>query len=64
MVDLFELLKKESNAVQVNELISTHPDLDNRIQNVHDFAKLYPYKIRPNDSLIIYFNQIKNNWNE
>lgn len=64
MVDLFELLKKESNGVQVNELISTHPDLDNRIQNAHDFAKLYPYQILPNDSLNIYFNQIKNNWNE
>lgn len=64
MIDLFELLKKESNGVEVNELISTHPDLDNRIQNVHDFAKLYPYQILPNDSLNIYFNQIKNNWNE
>jgi len=64
MVDLFELLKKESNGVHVNELISTHPDLDIRIRNVHDFAKLHPCNTLPNDSLSIYFNQIKNNWNE
>jgi predicted Zn-dependent protease len=64
MIDLFELLKKESNGVQVNELISTHPDLDNRIKNVQEFASQHPYKIKPNDSLSIYFNQLNNNWNE
>jgi predicted Zn-dependent protease len=64
MVDLFELLKKESNAVQVNELISTHPDLDNRIKNVQDYASQHPYKILPNDSLSVYFYQLNNNWNE
>lgn len=64
MIDLFELLKKESNGVQVNELISTHPDLDNRIKNVQEYTSQHPYKIKPNDSLSIYFNQLNNNWNE
>jgi predicted Zn-dependent protease len=64
MIDLFELLKKESDGVQVNELISTHPDLDNRIQNVENFVQEHPYNLVSNDSLNYYFNQIKNNWNE
>ncbi len=64
MIDLFELLKKESDGAQVNELISTHPDLDNRIQNVENFVQEHPYNLVSNDSLNYYFNQIKNNWNE
>ena len=64
MIDLFELLKKESDGAQVNELISTHPDLDNRIQNVENFVQDHPYNLVSNDSLNYYFNQIKNNWNE
>lgn len=64
MIDLFELLKKESNGVQVNELISTHPDLDSRIKNVQEYASKQPYKIKPNDSLNVYFNQLNSSWNE
>ena len=64
MIDLFELLKKESNGVQVNELISTHPDLDSRIKNVQEYASKQPYKIKPNDSLNVYFNKLNSNWNE
>ncbi|MFN3444169.1 MAG: M48 family metallopeptidase [Bacteroidia bacterium] len=64
MIDLFELLKKESDGAQVNELISTHPDLNNRIQNVETFIQEHPYNSVSNDSLNHYFNQIKNNWNE
>jgi predicted Zn-dependent protease len=64
MIDLFELLKKESNGVQLNELISTHPDLDSRIKNVQEYASKQPYKIKPIDSLNIYFNQLNSNWNE
>ncbi len=64
MIDLFELLKKESDGAQVNELISTHPDLNNRIQNVETFIQEHPYNSVSNDSLNHYFKQIKNNWNE
>jgi predicted Zn-dependent protease len=64
MIDLFELLKKESNGLQVNELISTHPDLDSRIKNVQEYVSKHHYKIKSNDSLNVYFNQLNSNWNE
>lgn len=63
MKQLFKQLKKESN-IEMMEILSTHPDLDNRISNVEDFIKQHPYKAAPDDSLETYFNQLKgdDNW--
>lgn len=58
MKELFELLKKESKGMEVNELVSTHPDLDNRIQNAADFMKANPYSFKNNDSMVYYFKEI------
>lgn len=58
MISLFEQLKKEAGAEQVNELLSTHPDLDNRIKAVKQYQSKHPYTPVPNDSLRIYFNQL------
>lgn len=60
MKALFELLKKQSHDIEVSELISTHPDLDNRIKNVDEFLRDNPYQFVYNDSLVKYFNQLKN----
>ncbi len=66
MKDLFAQLKKESGGVEVSEIISTHPDLDNRIQNADQFLKSTHYKFIPNDSMAYYFKQLKATsiWNE
>lgn len=58
MKELFELLKKESNGIEVSEIISTHPDLDNRIKNAEHFMKTNPYRFYNNDSLVYYFKEI------
>ena len=58
MKALFEQLKKENN-VEVNELISTHPDLDNRIKNAELFMKKNSYPLRINDSLLYYFDELQ-----
>lgn len=66
MVALFEQLKKE-NHMEVNELISTHPDLDNRIKNANAFMKANPYPLHLNDSLLFYFQELKHDsagWND
>lgn len=61
MTELFNMLKKESNNnVQIMEILSTHPDLDHRIDKVHDFTKANSYQVFPNDSLHYYFTRIKN----
>lgn len=59
---LFKQLKKESN-IEMMEMLSTHPDLDNRITNVEDFIKQHPYTAAPTDSLEIYFNQLTEDGN-
>jgi predicted Zn-dependent protease len=59
MIDLFEQLKGVST-IEVNELISTHPDVDNRIKNAKVFIKNNPYEIKTNDSLQLYFDVLKN----
>lgn len=61
MIDLFKTLQKE-NKIQVNEMISTHPDLENRILFVKEFAEEHPYQPKQNDSLGYYFNQLKHEW--
>lgn len=60
MVGLFNQLKKESGP-QVNEIISTHPDLDNRIRNVERFVKSNPYPLQLNDSMLYYFTELSQN---
>jgi beta-barrel assembly-enhancing protease len=57
MVQLFETLKKQ-NDIQIDEIISTHPDLDNRIDFVKQYTAEHPYKLLHNDSLNFYFNQL------
>ena len=58
MVHLFERLKKEDH-LQVNELLSTHPELDARIDFAKTFARQHSYSIKANDSLQFYFNRLK-----
>jgi predicted Zn-dependent protease len=58
MISLFQSLK-QSSTQDVNEIISTHPDLENRIQFVKEFTEQNEYTPESNDSLIYYFNQLK-----
>jgi beta-barrel assembly-enhancing protease len=58
MKDLFKQLKESSNGLEVNEIISTHPDLDSRIKNAENFMKEHPYQLRLNDSLLHYFTEL------
>jgi Zn-dependent protease with chaperone function len=60
MIHLFEQLKKQQQ-IEVNELISTHPDLDNRIDFVGQFTEENIFEPEPNDSLQYYFDQLKTN---
>lgn len=58
MIQLFEQLKKE-DSFTVHELLSTHPELDSRIDFAKSFAKQNPYTVKQNDSLNFYFNQLQ-----
>jgi predicted Zn-dependent protease len=58
MKGLFKVLKTESY-MNPPEILSTHPDIENRIQTVNDFIANNPYQTIKNDSLVYYFNQIK-----
>ncbi len=66
MKDLFLQLKEASKGLEVNEIISTHPDLDNRIKNAEQFAKSNPYQLKLNDSLLFYYSELRNDtsWHE
>jgi Zn-dependent protease with chaperone function len=55
MKALFEQLQKASD-IEVMEIVSTHPDLDKRIENVYTFIEDNPYNSAKNDSLTFYFN--------
>lgn len=59
MKALFELLKQESGGAEINELLSTHPDLDLRISNVEVFQKLNQPYTQVHDSLQYYFKQLQ-----
>jgi predicted Zn-dependent protease len=61
MIALFLELKKQ-NSIDVNEWISTHPDLDNRIDFVTQFTNEHTYTPLTNDSLLFYFNQLNGTW--
>jgi len=37
MAQLFEILKKQSHGMETNEILSTHPDLENRIEKVNTY---------------------------
>lgn len=58
MVQLFEQLKKEEQFT-LNEWLSTHPELDSRIDYAKTFSKENPYTPQQNDSLDFYFAQLK-----
>lgn len=58
MVQLFEQLKKEES-MAVNELLSTHPELDTRIDFAKKFSKENPIQPTTHDSLQFYFNQLQ-----
>lgn len=58
MVKLFEQLKKEEK-IELNEMLSTHPDLEHRIINAQTFKKDHPYTPLANDSLHYYFDKLK-----
>lgn len=57
MKALFEHLQKASS-IDIPELVSTHPDLENRILNVEQFIEDNKYETATNDNLEYYFNQI------
>ncbi len=58
MKQLFMQLKKENN-LAINEMLSTHPDLDARIKVVEDFVASDNATASRNDSLDIYFKLLK-----
>lgn len=61
MIDLFELLKTESHGVEINELLSTHPDLDARIKRVMAYKKDNPFLVNHNPKLAEVFAAIQSN---
>lgn len=58
MVQLFEQLKKQ-DSISVNELLSTHPELDARIEFAKKYSKENPVQKTTHDSLQFYFNQLQ-----
>ncbi len=57
MSDLFELLKQQQS-FEPDELFSTHPELESRIEFVKSYQKEHAYTSVPNDSMQYYFNQL------
>lgn len=67
MKALFQQLKNASHGVEVTEIISTHPDLENRIKNAEQFMRDNKYRLIYNDSLVHYFSELKSDttsWHE
>jgi Zn-dependent protease with chaperone function len=58
MITLFELLKSSTQEAP-GEWLSTHPDLQKRIDFAKEFAFNRKIEVLPNDSLEIYYHQIK-----
>jgi Zn-dependent protease with chaperone function len=58
MSHLFSNLKKEST-FEIAEILSSHPDIDSRIDFVNSFVKENPYQPKQNDSLEYYFEELK-----
>jgi predicted Zn-dependent protease len=57
MSNLFEILKQQQPD-EPDELFSTHPELDSRIDFVKVFQKEHPYTPLANDSLLYYFYKL------
>jgi len=60
MVELFEILKVESKGLEINELLSTHPDIDARINEAEKHVKFNQQTLTSNPNLVQIFNQLKN----
>ncbi|MES2558808.1 MAG: M48 family metallopeptidase [Bacteroidota bacterium] len=60
MIKLFEQLKEQETATTY-EALSTHPELDARIEYVKSYAEKNPFPIEQHDSLNLYFGRLKNN---
>jgi Zn-dependent protease with chaperone function len=58
MAELFKKLKKESS-FEMAEMLSSHPDIDARIDFVDSFQKEESFVPEKNDSLAYYFNELK-----
>jgi predicted Zn-dependent protease len=58
MALLFKALKKE-NDINVSEFLSSHPDIDSRIDFVNTFEKANNYTAINNDSMRYYFERLK-----
>ena len=58
MKRLFIELKKE-NQIDLNEMLSTHPDLDERIKSVEAFKRENKFTIEKNDSMEYYFMELR-----
>lgn len=59
MKQLFEQLKKEDHLIELNEMLSTHPDLDERIKSVNQYVRTHKVNFPYNDSLEKYFLELK-----
>jgi predicted Zn-dependent protease len=60
MISLFEHLKTEDPSTgKQPEFLMTHPKLENRIEEVQKRIRNTKYTVSPNDSLVFYFNQLK-----
>jgi Zn-dependent protease with chaperone function len=57
-VRLFQLLKKEMGSIQPNEWLSSHPDLENRINHIQELSTCKKTSL-PNATLQTLFNQLK-----
>ncbi|HYH14483.1 MAG TPA: M48 family metallopeptidase [Flavisolibacter sp.] len=57
-VRLFQLLKKEMGSIQPNEWLSSHPDLENRVQNIQSLSYC-KQATSSNASLQTLFSQLK-----
>lgn len=60
MLQLFKLLEKEGGN-NVSEWISTHPDLQKRIENVQEFKQEHTYKPARHQRMQQLFNSLKKN---
>lgn len=58
MINLFKHLK-EAQPFEVDETLSTHPDLDSRIDFARQFKQEHPYQEKVSDSLQYYFELLQ-----
>lgn len=58
MIQLFNALK-EKESIKVSEIVSTHPDLDARIEAANQFKESNNYTLMVDDSLDLYFMKLQ-----